>query len=74
MAKKGCFVKLEYNSDRDSFILYSKYLNDQSWGVVTECKCVRRENAGAEEESNYVHFSILRKLADHIEHGFTLVQ
>ena len=38
-------------------------LNDGSWGLDTFFPCVRREGADEGEDKNFVHFSLINKIA-----------
>lgn len=53
--------RLRYDRKKDSFV-YEIRNGDGEWGMCMEAKCVRREGAEDGEDTNYVHFDLLKKI------------
>lgn len=58
MAKQG---RLRYDEASDSFV-YEIRKDGGEWGMCMASKCVRREGAEEGEDTNYVHFDLLKKM------------
>ena len=58
--------RLRYDEAKDSFI-YEVLGSNGEWGMCMEAKCVRREGAGEDEDTNYVHYGILKKIVDDVQ-------
>lgn len=58
MAKQG---RLRYDEASDSFV-YEILSDGGDWGLCMASKCVRREGAEEGEDTNYVHFDLLKKM------------
>lgn len=53
--------RLRYDEASDSFV-YEIRKDGGEWGVCMASKCVRREGADEGEDTNYVHFDLLKKM------------
>lgn len=53
--------RLRYDQRTDSFV-YEILGSDGNWGLCMSSPCVRREGAEEGEETNYVHFELLKKI------------
>ena len=53
--------RVRYDEATDSFV-YEIRCNDGSWGMCMSAKCVRREGACEGEDTNYIHFDLLKKV------------
>lgn len=53
--------RLRYDEATDSFV-YEIRNDNGEWGMCMAAKCVRREGAEDGEDTNYVHFDILKKI------------
>ncbi len=53
--------RLRYDEAKDSFI-YEILGSSGKWELCMACKCVRREGAEEGEDTNYIHFELLRRL------------
>lgn len=58
--------RVRYDSDTDSFV-YELLGEDGKWGMCMASKCVRREGAEGWEDTDYVHYSLLKKVLFDIE-------
>lgn len=59
--------RLRYDEHTDSFVY--EILSDGEWGMCMSAKCVRREGADKGEDTNYVHYDILKKVFDDASMG-----
>lgn len=41
--------------------------NSGSWGLCMSSKCVRREGAEEGEETNYIHYELLKRIVYDVE-------
>lgn len=64
-------VRLRYDEADERFCLEVLDRVTDTWGLDVACKCVRRDGDD-EGEPSYVHYSILRKLAQHAELGHAI--
>ena len=53
--------RLRYDEASDSFV-YEILGDGGEWGMCMASKCVRREGADEGEDTNYVHFELLKKM------------
>ena len=53
--------RLRYDTATDSFVY--EILSDGEWGMCMEAKCYRREGAEDWEDTDFVHYSILKQMA-----------
>lgn len=53
--------RLRYDEASDSFV-YEILGDSGEWGLCMASKCVRREGAEEGEDTNYVHFDLLKKM------------
>lgn len=58
--------KLRYDEHTDSFV-YELLSNEGSWSLSMASKCVRREGAEDGEETNYVHYELLKRIVRDVE-------
>ena len=60
--------RVRYDTATDSFV-YEIRNSGGEWGMCMTAKCVRRENAEEGEDTNYVHFDILKAVARDAQMG-----
>ena len=59
--------RVRYDTATDSFVYEIR--SDGEWGMCMMAQCVRRENAEEGEDTNYVHFDILKTVARDAQMG-----
>ena len=57
--KKLCRIK--YNKQSDEFRLESSH-DGKEWGLVVAVKCLKRYDATPDEETAYIHYTIIYEL------------
>lgn len=53
--------RVRYDTATDSFVYEIR--SDGEWGMCMAAKCVRREGAEEGEDTNYIHYDILKTVA-----------
>lgn len=72
--KRRAWVKFEKQNEREGFAIYITTHNGD-WGLDSWFPCVAKVGAdkvGAEDETDYVHWTILRKLSHLQNLGYDL--
>ena len=60
------------NDDKKEGYKVETYM-DGEWGLDCFCPLVRRENANEDEEKNFVHFSLINKIKQLNDLGYSIV-
>lgn len=53
--------RVRYDDKTDSFV-YEILDGSGEWGLCMACPCVRREGAEDDEDANYIHFEMLKRI------------
>ena len=70
MAKQKMQAKVHYNEQEDSFELWIRTSDKEEWGFSCSSKCRAIEG---ETETNFIHFSFLRKVLECIKLGYEVI-
>lgn len=70
MAKQKMQAKVHYNKQEDSFELWIRTSDKEEWGFSCSSKCRAIEG---ETETNFIHFSFLRKVLECIKLGYEVI-
>lgn len=57
--------RVRYDTATDSFVYEIR--SDGEWGMCMASECVRREGAEGWEDTDYIHYSLLKKVLFDIE-------
>lgn len=64
-------AKVHYNSEFDSFELYIRSGEKEEWGFSCSAQCRALEG---ETETNFIHFSFLKKVMECIKLGYEVFE
>lgn len=66
-------IKLDYDRNRDEYLLFSREDEDDVWGLVCGAVCQRRAGQTEEDDPQYIHHHILDRIKDFIIMGYKMV-